>query len=102
MVRIMICAGTKDGAEAAHKKSHNILRAAKIRCELSFSTDPALIMNEQYIKTSSYDVYVLDACSGECLALAAHIRRDNATASILLRYEYRSRRRRCFAHRIDI
>lgn len=90
MISIMVCMGTRDGSEAIHRKARGILSALKVRCELSYSTGIAPMMDDRFIKASSYNVYVLDACSKDCLALAAHIRKNNVQSSILFMNVQRS------------
>ena len=81
MLKIVICAATRDDAEAIHRNAITVLQKARIRCELAFSSSTELI--KKHTKPNSYDVYIFDARSNECLELAEHIRSENLVSSIL-------------------
>lgn len=82
MLKILICAATKDDAEAIHRSAYSILQSARIRCELAFSSSAELI-KERLAKSEKYDIFILDARSKECLELADYIRSDNTVSSIM-------------------
>lgn len=81
MLKLLVCASTKDDAEAIHLRAYSALQKLRVRCELAFSSSAELMRN--HMKTDAYDVFIFDARSKECLELAEYIRSENLVSSIL-------------------
>ena len=83
MLRLLVCASDAEKAKEIYLKSADILRALRLKCELTYTNSAEAFPQGKNARNQPYDILILDGQDEACIRLASHIRSKNLIVSII-------------------
>ena len=83
MLKIAICDSQTKNAQVLFETAKSILSKSKLKCELSYHTDAAKLLNRLEEDVRAYDALFLNMRESAAVKIAAALRKSNYKASII-------------------
>lgn len=83
LLRLLVCSKDTDKARGIYHKAMDILKALKLKCEISCTNSATAFAEGKNPRNKPYDILILDSEDEACVNLAAQIRSKNLIVSII-------------------